>query len=107
MRNNVKSILLAATLSIAAPAFADAPAYSTATTDIGTLMDNAETKAVLMKHIPEVVSNAQFEMARSFTLKAIQSYAAGALSDEKLAAIDADLAKIPAKTEEAKQEAKQ
>jgi hypothetical protein len=102
MRNSIKTALLAIALTAATPSFASEPAYSTASSDIGTLMDNPETKAVLEKHIPEMVSNAQFEMARPMTLKAIQSYAGDALSDEKLAAIDADLAKIPAKTEEKK-----
>lgn len=101
MRKMIKSAELAVALTAAVPAFAAEPAYSTATTDIGTLMDNPETKAILEKHIPEVVANAQFEMARPMTLKAIQAYAAEALTDAKLAAIDADLAKIAA-TEEKK-----
>ncbi len=81
--------------SVLAPAAA--PAFSTEATDIGTLLDSPETKAVLEKHIPEMVSNAQFEMARPMTLRAIQAYAADILTEEKLAAIDADLAKIAAK----------
>lgn len=103
MRNLVKTALLAIALTAATPSFAAEPTYSSAETDIGTLMDNPETKAVLEKHIPDMVSNAQFEMARPMTLKAIQSYAGDALSDEKLAAIDAELAKIAVKTVEKKQ----
>jgi hypothetical protein len=99
MRKLIKTAVLAVALTAAVPAFAAEPAYSTASTDIGTLLDNPETKAVLEKHIPEVISNAQFEMARPMTLRAIQAYAAEALTDEKLAAIDADLAKIAAKEE--------
>ena len=102
MRNLIKTAALAIALTAATPSSAADPAFSTEATDIGTLMDNPETKAVLEKHIPEVISNAQFEMARPMTLKAIQAYAGDALSDEKLAAIDADLAKIAAKTEEKK-----
>ncbi len=102
MRNLIKTVAMAAALTAAVPAFAAEPAYSTASSDIGTLLDNPETKAILEKHIPEMVSNAQFEMARPMTLKAIQSYAGDALSDEKLAAIDADLAKIATKAEEKK-----
>jgi hypothetical protein len=97
MRDFMKTALITVALTAAVPAFAADPAYSTATTEIAVLMDNPETKAVLEKHIPEVISNAQFEMARPMTLKAIQSFAGDALNDEKLAAIDADLAKIQAK----------
>jgi len=81
-----------------APAAAAAAAkFSTADSSIGTLLDNPETKAVLEKHIPQFVSNPQIEMAKAMTLKQIQGYAGDALSDDTLAKIDADLAKIPAK----------
>ena len=104
----MKKILIAAAavatvLGTAAPAFAEAaatapaPAWSTATSTIGDLLDNPATKAVLEKHVPEFVGNAQIEMARGMTLKAIQAFAGDALSDAKLAEIDADLAQVPAK----------
>lgn len=105
----MKKLLIAAAavtvaLGAVVPAFAEgaaasapAPAWSTSTSSIGDLLDNPATKAVLEKRVPELVGNAQIEMARGLTLKAIQAYAGDALSDEKLAAIDADLAKIPAK----------
>jgi hypothetical protein len=80
----------------AAPA-ASAAAYSTATTELGTLLDDPAAKAIIDKHIPELSSNPQIEMARSMTLKTIQAYAADQITDEKLALIDADLAKLPAK----------
>lgn len=80
-----------------APASDAAPAYSSAGTDLGTLLDNPATKAVLEKHIPELISNDQIQMARSLTLKGLQQYAGEVLTDAKLAAIDADLAKVPAK----------
>lgn len=103
MKNFLVAVAAAAATISTVPAFAaeaaaaSAPAYSTADSTIGTLLDNPETKAVLEKHVPTMVGNAQIEMARGLTLKAIQAYAGDALSDEKLAAIDADLAKIPAK----------
>ena len=99
-----RHLLAAAVLAVVAaatPAFAaDAPAtaaaakFSTADSSIGTLLDNPETKAVLEKHIPQFVSNPQIEMAKAMTLKQIQGYAGDALSDDTLAKIDADLAKI-------------
>ena len=90
------------TVSAAPVLAADAPAapaaqMSTATTDLGTLLDNAAAKAVLQKYIPQVISNPQIEMARSMTLKQLQGFAGDALTDATLASIDADLAKIPAK----------
>ena len=90
------TVSAAPVLAADAPA-APAAAMSTATTDLGTLLDNPAAKAVLEKHIPALVSNPQIEMARSMTLKQIQGFAGDALSDAKLADIDADLAKLPAK----------
>lgn len=80
----------------AAPAAAPAPAYSTSATNLGTLLDNPATRAVLEKHMPQMISNPQIEMARGFTLKVLQGFAPDGLTDELLAKIDADLAQIPA-----------
>ena len=74
-----------------------AAAYSTGATDIGTLLDNPETKAVLQKHLPGFVGNSQIDMARSMTLKQIQGFVGDAVTDDVLAKIDADLAKLPAR----------
>jgi para-nitrobenzyl esterase len=86
----------------AAPAVAQAAApaptgaaFSVETTDLGTLLDNPGAKAVLVKHLPELVGNAQIQMARSMTLKQVQGFAGDALTDEKLAAVQADLDKLP------------
>jgi hypothetical protein len=97
----------AAVVLLAAPAaFAQAPAaapaaaadhYSTATTTIGELLDDAAAKAVLVKYIPQVVSSPQIDMARGMTLKDTQQYAPDMVSDDTLAKIDAELAKLPAK----------
>jgi hypothetical protein len=88
----------------AAPQAAPAaePAYSTSSTQLGTLMANPATKEVLLKHIPEMVNGLgdNLERASGMTLKEMQgalaTYSPDALPDAKLAAIDADLAKIPA-----------
>jgi hemoglobin-like flavoprotein len=97
MRNFLTTTIVTIALTVAAPAFAAGSGYSTEATDIGTLMDNPETKAVLEKHIPLVIANEQFQAARPMTFRAIQSFAGDALSDEVLAKIDADLAKIAVK----------
>jgi len=73
------------------------PAYSTAETTIGDLIDNPATKAVLDKHLPGFSDNQQISMARAMTMRQIQSFAADMLPDDKLALIDADLAALPAK----------
>ena len=80
----------------ATPSAAAAPAVklSTADSTIGDLLDNPAAKAVLTKHLPALVGNAQIEMARSMTLKQIQPMAGDLLSDEVLAKIDMDLAAI-------------
>lgn len=77
--------------SVGAPA---APIYSSESTEIGTLLDTPETKAILEKYLPDFVGNSQIDMARAMTLKQIQSFAADAITDEVLAKIDADLARI-------------
>jgi len=94
----VALVLAAPVVAVAqtAPAATPAPAYSTSTSTIGMLLENPQTKAVLMKYIPDIVSNDQIHMANGMTLKAIQPYSGDALSDEILAKIDTDLAKVPA-----------
>ena len=85
----------AAAQAPAAPAAASA--YTTADTSIGDLIDNPATKAVLDKHLPGFAGNPQIDMARGMTLKQIQAFAGDAVTDDVLARIDADLAKLPAR----------
>ena len=98
-------ILAAAALSVATPALAqastDAPSapaatvkYSTAETDLGTLLDDPAAKAIVEKHIPGLTTNDQVDMARGMTLKAIQQYSPEEVTDARLGAIDTDLAKL-------------
>ena len=96
----MKKMMLAAALLAMAPvsAYAQADAhYSTATTEIGTLLDDPAAKAILEKYIPGMTTNDQVEMARAMTLKDIQQYSPDAVTDKALAEIDAELAKLPAK----------
>ncbi len=78
----------------AAPAATGAK-YTTVDTDIGTLIDDPAAKAIVEKHIPGMTTSDQIDMARAMTLKDIQAYAPDNVTDERLAAIDADLAKLP------------
>jgi hypothetical protein len=104
----ISTLFAAASLAaLAAPAMAataptapaaTAPAakqkYTTADTDIGTLLDDPSAKAIIEKHIPGFTTNEQVDMARGMTLKAVQAYASDEITDERLAAIDADFAKL-------------
>lgn len=104
----MRAIILAATLlaigvqcdvvlAQTPPKAAAAVRYSTADTDIGTLIDDPAAHAIVDKYLPGVLSGDQIDMARSMTLKAIQPYAADRISDKALADIDAELAKLPVK----------
>ena len=86
---------LAAEATTTATAAAPAPTFSVAATPIGTLLDTPATRAVLDKELPGFTTNPQVEMARGMSLKAVQSYAPEKLTDERLAAVDAELAKLP------------
>jgi acetyl esterase/lipase len=71
--------------------------YSTATTSIGTLLDDPAAKAILVRRIPELATSPQIEQARGMTLKEAQQYAPDKVSDQTLANIDAELARLPPK----------
>lgn len=85
---------------VAAPAAAQqapAPAehFSVQTTQVGVLLDNPATKAILERMIPTVYANEMFQtMGRSQTLKSIQQYEPVALSDAVLASIQAEFDKL-------------
>ena len=65
------------------------------TTQVGVLLDNPATKAILERMIPTVYANEMFQtMGRSQTLKSIQQYEPVALSDAVLAAIQAEFDKL-------------
>lgn len=69
--------------------------YSTETTPIGDLVDNPAAREVLVRHIPNLVNSPSLPMIRGQTLKALQGMTSS-LPDSLLAAIDADLALLPA-----------
>ena len=93
-RTFVLAAFMTAALSVSAmsaPAFAAAKLSSEST--MGDLIDNKESKAVLDKHLPGMSENPQMEQARPMSLKALQQFAPN-ITDEKLKAVDDDLAKI-------------
>lgn len=101
---SVRALSLAAALAMAAstaalaqePAKAAPAGYSTAS-NVGELLDNPATKAVLLKDAPTTASSPRLEAeGRSLSLDEITPYAPE-LTPEVLAKINADLAKIPHK----------
>jgi len=105
MRKIMTAIALAsmagpALLALTSPAAAQAsePAkYSVSETPAGTLIDDPAAAAILQKLIPTVWANEMFKsMGRELTLTAIRQYEP-VLTDEKLAEIQAELDKLPAK----------
>ena len=105
MRKTVAAVALAALAGGTAPML-DVPAfaqearaahYSVTETLVGKLIDDPAAAAILQKLIPTVWANQMFHDAgRELTLKAIQQFEA-VLTDEKLAEIQAEFDKIPAK----------
>jgi hypothetical protein len=90
--------IFSAAIAQTPPASQAAPThYTTADTDIGTLLDDPAAKAILDKYAPGFTSEPQVDMARSMTLKSIQQYAPDRFSDKVLSDIDAALAKLPVK----------
>lgn len=94
MKTQLKAGFLALML-MAAPAMAEP--LSTAETDVGTLLDNPVTRAIVDKHLPGFSQDPQVDMARPMTLRGIQQFAPDKVTDDVLKAIDADLAKLDAK----------
>ena len=94
----IRTVLAAATalsLALAPVAIAqDAPKFSTKTSTIGQILDNAEAKAAFAKAFPEVAANDQIEQARDMTLADLQGFAPDYFPAEKVAEFEADLAKI-------------
>ena len=81
-----------------APALAPqaTPYYTLDDSTIGELLDDPTTKAILVKHLPEVVNGEGIDRARGMTLPAIQPFSQGKITDEQLAAVEKDLATVPA-----------
>lgn len=75
----------------------DASSYSSARTQIGTLLDDPAARAVLQKYLPDVVSSQRMDIVRPMTLKVLQEHAGGRVTDAVLAKIDAELAALPPK----------
>lgn len=79
----------------AAPAEAAKPAAKfTLDTPIGELLANEAAKAVLDKDLPGLTQLPQLEMIKGLSLKQLQPYSDGKLTDELLAKAETSLAAI-------------
>jgi hypothetical protein len=84
------SLMFAAGAALAAD-----PAPSVDATPIADLAAKPETKAILDKDVPGLTAHPAFEQFKAMTLKALQPMSQGALTDAQLAAVQADLDKLP------------
>jgi len=99
MKKIVIACLIAAAVSgpivyAADPASSPVATYSSEETPIGELLDNPATRAILDEYLPGFSTAEQIDAARGMTLKAVQPFAEDTVTDEKLARIDAALAKL-------------
>jgi len=58
---------------------------------LGDLLDNADSKAVLEKHLPGISTHPQIAMGRGFPLKMVANFSGGLITNEALDKVDADL----------------
>lgn len=70
---------------------ASANAPSVDHTKVGMLLDNPSFREVFQKHFPEAVANPKLAQGRGMTLRQMQAFAPKEFTDERLAAMDADL----------------
>jgi para-nitrobenzyl esterase len=86
-----RAVLIA---SLAPATLLAAAAYSSDGSEIGALMDNAATRAILEKLLPEVAKSEYMDMIRGLTLRTLQGYSPDKVTDKTLTEIDAELAKL-------------
>lgn len=82
-------------LMAAAPAMAQAAALSTDSTPIETLVANPAAKAVLEKNIPGISTHEAYEQFKAMTLTQVAPMSQGAVTDEIIKKVQADLDALP------------
>lgn len=94
----VSSVVAASPRGSEGGATAPAPArYSTWGTPIGVLLEDPAARAAVDAAVPQFSQGAMVNMARAMTFRAIQGYAPAVLTAERLATLDAALAKLTPK----------
>ena len=88
--------IIAAPLAIAAvPAAAEeAAAALTIDTPIETLLADEDAREVVLAEMPDLEENPYYPQIKGMSLKAVQPYSQGAITDEMLTNIEAGLAEI-------------
>lgn len=79
-----------------APAAAATGRFSVETSQISAILANPAAKAIVDRHLPGFSTHPMIGQAGSLTLRAVQNFARGAIPDEKITAIQADFAALPA-----------
>lgn len=69
--------------------------YSSADTPIKVLLADPAAMEILRRHVPSFADTSRSALVGNSSLKEIQGYALAILSDELLAKVDADLARLP------------
>ena len=80
-----------------APAAQAAPAAGAALngdTPIETLMAKPETKALLLKYVPEIDGHGAYDAFKAMSLRQLQPLAGGIVTDEKIASLETDLKSV-------------
>ena len=98
MRNIFLALLIAAAAVPAAaqsaPAAPAVAAKMSADTPIETVAASPAGKAVLDAQLPSLMAHPMYDAFKAMSLKQLQPYSSGAITDEKLAAVDAALKAI-------------
>lgn len=95
----IRKLIVAAAFAVAMSPAAlaqdgGAPKFSTTTSSIGAILDNAEAKAAFVKVFPDLADRPELDQARDMTLEVVKGFAPEYFPDEKLKELDAELAKI-------------
>lgn len=86
----------AASAETSAPAaVAKAAHYSVASTPIADLGADPAARAAVEKQFPGLFQHSSYEMIKGMSLKAVAPYSQGAITDDKLAALQKDLDALP------------
>lgn len=71
-----------------------APAKLSVDLPLATLMSAPESRAAVLKQLPDIQKHPAYEQFKGVSLRRLQQISGGAIDEKKLAAIDADLAAI-------------
>ncbi len=91
MKKLILASLAGLSIALASGAALAADKLTVDATPIADLADKPETKAILDKELPGLTAHPAFEQFKGMTLKALQPMSGGNLTDEQLAAVQADL----------------